>query len=320
VSKVAFITGITGQDGSLLAELLLEKGYEVYGTIRRTALYPESLKNIERIRDKLSLYFADLQNENHLSYLVSEIKPQEIYHMASQSDVRVSFDIPEYTGEITGLGTTRLLEAVRKFSPSSKVYNAASSEMFGDTSPPQNENTPMLPRSPYAAAKLYSFNMCRIYREAYGLFIASGICFNHECFRRGENFVTKKIVKAACEIARGKRKELFLGNLEAKRDWGYAEDFVKAMHLVLQQDKPDDFVIGTGEVHSVKEFVEEAFRLVGLDWKKYVKIDPNLYRPIETNCLCADARKAREVLGWTPSISFKELIKIMIEVEKDACQ
>lgn len=240
--------------------------------------------------------------------------------MASQSDVRVSFDIPEYTGEITGLGTTRLLEAVRKFSPSSKVYNAASSEMFGDTSPPQNENTPMLPRSPYAAAKLYSFNMCRIYREAYGLFIASGICFNHECFRRGENFVTKKIVKAACEIARGKRKELFLGNLEAKRDWGYAEDFVKAMHLVLQQDKPDDFVIGTGEVHSVKEFVEEAFRLVGLDWKKYVKIDPNLYRPIETNCLCADARKAREVLGWTPSISFKELIKIMIEVEKDACQ
>jgi len=314
-SRVAFITGIDGMDGSYLSELLLERGYEVHGMVRRTALYPESLRNIKHIRDKLHLHFGDLQNENHISALIYEIKPDEIYNLASQSDVRVSFDIPEYTGDVTGLGVTRLLEAVRKFSPRSKLYQASSSEMFGTSAPPQNENGPFRPRNPYAAAKLYAHHMCQIYRDAYSLFIACGILFNHESPRRGENFVTRKIVKAACEIARGERKELFLGNLEAKRDWGYAPDYVKAMWMMLQQEKPDDFVIGTGEVHTVKEFVEEAFRFVGLDWEKYVKADPNLYRPTETFYLHADTRKAEAELGWRPTVRFKELVKIMVEAE-----
>lgn len=313
MSKTAFITGVSGQDGSYLAELLLEKGYKVHGTIRRTALYPESLKNIEHIRDKLHLYFADLSTEHHLCSLIHEIKPDEIYNLASQSDVRVSFDIPEYTGNVTGLGVTRLLEAVRKFSPSSKVYQASSSELYGNASPPQNEETPMIPRSPYSAAKLYAHNMCHIYREGYGLFIARGIFFNHESPRRGINFVTRKITVAVNEIASSERKELYLGNLEAKRDWGYAPDYVRAMWMMLQHERPDDFVIGTGEVHTVQEFVEEAFSLVGLDWAKYVKISRDLYRPTETNFLCADARKAEAELGWRPTVSFKELVRIMVK-------
>lgn len=314
--KKAFITGITGQDGSYLSELLLDKGYEVHGLIRRTALYPESMKNIEHIRDNLVLHFGDLTTENHLGVLIHEVQPDEIYNLASQSDVRISFDIPEYSGNATGLSVTRLLEAVRSFSPQSRLYQASSSEMFGTSAPPQNEHGPFRPRNPYAAAKLYAHNMCRIYREAYGLFVACGILFNHESPRRGKNFVTRKITSAVTEIVSGKRKELYLGNLESKRDWGLAADYVKAMWMMLQHEKPDDFVIGTGEVHTVEEFVEEAFRLVGLDWKGYVKIDPNLYRPSETFYLHADTRKAVAELGWKPTVTFHELIGIMLEAEK----
>lgn len=309
----AFITGINGQDGSYLAELLLEKGYEIYGTIRRTSNYPLNLKNIEHIKDKLNLYFCDLENEHHLCSLINNIKPDEIYHLAAQSDVRVSFDIPEYTCSINGLGTLRVLEAVKNFSPNSKIYNAATSELWGTAPPPQNENTPMIPNSPYSAAKLLAFNLCKIYRESYKLFISSGILANHESERRGENFVTRKITKAVANIKAGKQDVLYLGNLEAKRDWGYSLDYMKATYLMLQQDKPNDFVIGTGEAHSVKEFVEEAFNYVGLDWANYVKIDPKLYRPLEVNYLCVDASKAREKLGWEPKVTFKELVKIMLE-------
>ena len=294
----------------------MSKGYEVHGMIRRTALYPESLKNIEHVRDKLVLHFGDMSTEHHLCSLVHEIQPDEIYNLASQSDVRVSFDIPEYTGDATGLGVTRLLEAVRRFSPNSKFYQASSSEMFGNSAPPQNENGPFRPRNPYAAAKLYAHHMCSIYREAYGLFVACGILFNHESPRRGKNFVTRKITSAVHEIATGRRTELFLGNLEAKRDWGHAPDYVEAMWLMLQQDTPDDFVIGTGEVHTVQEFVEEAFRLVNLDWRDYVKIDSALYRPAETVYLHADARKAEAELGWKPTVTFHELIRIMLEAEQ----
>lgn len=317
MNKVAFITGITGQDGSYLAELLLEKGYEVHGLIRRTALHPDSLRNIEQIRDKLTLHFGDLTHELHLCSIIHDLKPDEIYNLAAQSDVRVSFDLPEYTGNVTGLGVTRLLEAVKRFSPNSRVYQASTSEMFGATPPPQNENTPFRPSSPYGAAKYYAYCMTKIYREGYGTFVVNGILFNHESPRRGKNFVTRKITSAVAEIIRGERDTLYLGNLESKRDWGYAPDYVKSMWLMLQQPEPDDFVIGTGIAHTVQDFLEEAFRAVDLDWHKYVKIDPALYRPIEVNYLLADPRKAREVLGWEPSISFSESVKIMVEADCD---
>lgn len=315
MSKSALITGISGMDGSLLADLLLERGYKVHGLIRRTALYPDSLRNLKHLEGKIELHFGDLENENHLAYLVHDLKPDEIYHMASQSDVRVSFDIPEYTGDVTGLGTTRLLEAVRYFSPGSKVYNAASSEMFGDALAPQNESSPMHPRSPYGAAKLYSYHMCQIYRESYKLFISNGICFNHEHPRRGRNFVTQKIALAVNEIKRGERKELFLGNLEAMRDWGWAPDYVEAMWRMLQQDKPDDFVVGTGRAYSVRAFMEEAFRCVGLSWEEYVKIDPSLFRPVEVPVLLADASKARRILGWKPSVAFYALVRLIVKAD-----
>ena len=307
------ITGITGQDGSYLAELLLNKGYEVYGLIRRTALYPESLKNIEHIQD-LKLHYGDLATDNHLSAVMSELQPDEVYNLASQSDVRISFDIPEYTGEITGLGVLRLLEAVRKFSPKSKFYQASSSEMFGNSPPPQNEDTPMCPRSPYGAAKLYGYNITRIYRS-YDLFCCNGILFNHESERRGKNFVTRKITESIPRILDGTQKKLYLGNLDAKRDWGYAPDYCEAMWLMMQQDKPDDFVIGTGEAHSVRDLLEVAFSYVGLDWEEYVEIDPKFYRPSEVNYLLADASKAKGVLGWEAKTSFNELVKKMVEFD-----
>lgn len=315
VTKTALITGISGQDGSYLAELLLGKGYEVHGLIRRTALYPESLKNIEHIQDKLKLHYGDLATENHLSVLMAELQPDEVYNLASQSDVKISFDIPEYTGDITGLGVVRLLEAIRKFSSKSKFYQASSSEMFGNSPPPQNEDSPMHPQSPYGAAKLYGYSISKIYRDSYKLFCCNGILFNHESERRGRNFVTRKITQNLPHILSGEQSKLSLGNMDAKRDWGYAPDYCEAMWLMMQVDKADDFVIGTGETHSVKEFVSYAFGYVGLDWEKYVEIDPNLFRPAEVNHLQADASKAKRILGWKPKTSFSELVQKMVDFE-----
>jgi len=315
VKKKALITGISGQDGSYLAELLLSKGYEVHGLIRRTALYPEGLKNIEHIQDKLTLHYGDLATDNHLSALIAELQPDEVYNLASQSDVRISFDVPEYTGEITGLGVVRLLEAIRKFSPRSKFYQASSSELFGNSPPPQNEDTPMHPRSPYGVAKLYGHHITRVYRDSYNLFCCNGILFNHESERRGKNFVTRKITESLSRLRTGEQKYLYLGNLDAKRDWGYAPDYCEAMWLMMQQDKPDDFVIGTGETHSVREFLCVAFTYVGLDWGKYVKIDPKFYRPSEVNYLCADAGKAKRILGWQPKTSFNKLVQRMVDFD-----
>ena len=308
----ALITGITGQDGSYLADLLLSKDYEVHGLIRRTALYPENLKNIEHIQDSLTLHYGDLATDNHLSALIAELKPDEIYNLASQSDVRLSFDIPEYTGDITGLGVARLLEAIRKFSPESKFYQASSSEMFGNSQAPQNEDTRMEPSSPYGAAKLYGYNITRVYRQSYNLFCCNGILFNHESERRGKNFVTRKITSTLAQILFGNQDKLYLGNLDARRDWGYAPDYVEAMWLMMQQGKPDDFVIGTGENHSVQDFLNVAFSSQGLDWLQYVEIDPKFYRPIDVHILLADSSKASRVLGWQAKTSFKELVRLMV--------
>ena len=269
------------------------------------------MKNIEHIHN-LKLHYGDLATENHLSALMSELQPDEVYNLASQSDVKISFDIPEYTGDITGLGALRLLEAIRKFSPQSRFYQASSSEMFGNSTPPQNENSPMIPRSPYGAAKLYAHNMTRVYRDSYGLFTCNGILFNHESERRGKNFVTRKITESLPRILDGKQDKLYLGNLDAKRDWGYAPDYCEAMWLMLQ-GKPDDFVIGAGEAHSVREFASIAFDYVGLDWEKYVEVDSNLFRPAEVFYLLADASKAKSILGWQPKTSFNEMIKRMVE-------
>ncbi len=315
MSKKALITGIAGQDGSYLAELLLEKNYEVHGLIRRTAGFPESLNNIEGIKNKLILHFGDLAQESHLCALVNELKPDEIYNLAAQSDVGISFEIPEYTGNITGLGVTRLLEAIRKFSPNSKLAQASSSEMFGSAAPPQNENGPFNPQNPYAVAKLYAFHMCKIYRKAYKIFICNSICFNHESPRRGINFVTRKITKGIADIVKGKSDFISLGNLDSKRDWGYSPEYMYAQWLMLQQEKPDDFCIGTGETHTVGEFVKYAFEYVNLDWNKYIRIDPKFIRPSETNYLQADIKKAEFELGWKPKVKFHDLIKIMIDNE-----
>ncbi|MCS7228017.1 MAG: GDP-mannose 4,6-dehydratase [Endomicrobia bacterium] len=318
--KKALITGITGQDGSYLAELLLSKGYEVHGIIRRASTF-----NTERIdhlyidfhdpNAKLFLHYGDLSDSEQISNIVYNIKPDEIYHLGAQSHVRVSFDIPEYTGNVTGLGTTRILEAVRRSGLNIKFYQASSSEMFGAAPPPQSEQTPFMPRSPYACAKVYSYWLVNNYREGYKIFACNGILFNHESPRRGETFVTRKITRAIAAILAKKQDFLYLGNLEAKRDWGFAPEYVEAMWKILQQEKPDDFVIGTGEAHSVKEFVEEAFRYVGLDWRKYVKIDSRYFRPTEVEVLIADATKAKKVLGWSPKITFKDLVKIMVDAD-----
>jgi len=319
----ALITGITGQDGSYLAEFLLAKGYEVHGLIRRASTF--NTGRIDHIYQdphepdaRLFLHYGDLSNSEQLANLIYNIQPDEIYHLGAQSHVRVSFDMPEYTGDVTGLGTTRILEAIRRSGIKTKFYQASSSEMFGNSPPPQNENTPFRPRSPYACAKVYAYWMTRIYREGYGLFACNGILFNHESPRRGETFVTRKITRAIANILAGRQKKLYLGNLKAKRDWGYAPEYVEAMWLMLQQEKPDDYVIGTGEAHSVQEFVEEAFSYVDLDWREYVEIDPRYFRPTEVEFLLADASKAREELGWEPKITFRELVRIMVDADMEA--
>ncbi len=320
--KKALITGITGQDGSYLTEFLLNKGYEVHGIIRRASTF--NTGRIDHIfvdphvtDARLLLHYGDLSNSEQISNTIYNIQPDEIYHLGAQSHVRVSFDMPEYTGDITALGTTRLLEAVRRSGIKAKFYQASSSEMFGST-PPQNENTPFHPRSPYAAAKVYAFWMTVNYRAGYNLFACNGILFNHESPRRGETFVTRKTTRAIAHILANKQDYLYLGNLEAKRDWGYAPEYVAAMWLMLQQDKPADYVVGTGETHSVKEFVEKAFSYAGLDWEKYVKIDSRYFRPTETEVLIADASKARRELGWEPKVTFKDLVRIMVDADVEA--
>ena len=320
--KKAFITGITGQDGSYLAELLLSKGYEVHGLIRRSSTFNTS--RIDHIYvdphepgAKLFLHYGDLSDGTQLTNLIYGISPDEIYHLGAQSHVRVSFDTAEYTGDIVALGTTRILEAIRQSGIKAKFYQASSSEMFGDSPPPQNEQTPLRPRSPYAVAKVYAFWMTRNYRDGYGLFVTNGILFNHESPRRGETFVTRKITRSIANITAGKQKYLYMGNLEAKRDWGYAPEYVEAMWLMLQQDQPDDYVIGTGETHLVSEFLTEAFGYAGLDWQEYVKTDPRYFRPLETELLIADTSKAKGKLGWEPRITFKELARIMVDADME---
>ena len=316
--KKALVTGITGQDGSYLAELLLAKGYEVHGLIRRASTF-----NTQRIdhlyvdphnpKAKLFLHYGDLTDGSRLATLISQIKPDEIYNLAAQSHVRVSFDEPEYTSETTGLGSIRLLEAIRQSAPEAKFYQASSSEMFGAATPPQSEATEFYPRSPYGVAKVYSFWITKNYREAYGLFATNGILFNHESPRRGETFVTRKITRAVARIAKGQQKEVFLGNLDARRDWGYAPEYVVAMWKMLQTDKPEDFVIGTGTDLSVKDFVKLAFEHVNLDWEKYVKFDEKYLRPTEVDSLVADASSAQKTLGWKASVQPAELAAIMVD-------
>ncbi len=318
--KRALITGITGQDGSYLAELLLAKGYEVYGIIRRSSSFNtgriEHLYQDPHDNPRLKLIYGDLTDASVVSKILREVKPDEIYNLGAQSHVRVSFDIPEYTAETVALGTLRLLEAIRHENIKTKFYQASSSEMFGRVlQTPQNENTPFNPRSPYACAKVFAHEITKTYREAYKLFACCGILFNHESPRRGETFVTRKITKAVARIKLGKQKYLYLGNLEAKRDWGYAPEYVEAMWKMMQQNEPDDYVIATGETHTVKEFVEEAFNLVGLNWKDHVKIDPKYYRPAEVDLLLGDCTKAKEKLGWEPKVKFKQLVKIMVEAD-----
>jgi len=318
--KKALITGITGQDGSYLAEFLLSKGYEVHGIVRRSSSF-----NRNRIDHlyvdphtpdaRFFLHYGDLADSEQLTEIVYNTKPDEIYHLASQSHVRVSFDMSEYTGDITGLGTTRLLEAVRRSGIQTKFYQASSSEMFGSAPGPQNENTPFRPRSPYATAKVYAYWMVRNCREGYNLFACNGILFNHESPRRGETFVTRKITRGVAQILAKKEKSLYLGNLSAKRDWGYAPEYVEVMWRMLQQETPDDYVIGTGETHSVEEFVDEAFKYVHLDRKKHVVIEPKYFRPTEVQELRADSSKARKKLNWAPKITFNDLIKIMVDAD-----
>jgi GDPmannose 4,6-dehydratase len=319
----ALVTGVTGQDGSYLAELLLSKGYEVHGIIRRASSFNTTrldhvYEDPHKPGTRLFLHYGDLSSGEQLTNLIYNIRPEEIYNLGAQSHVKVSFDIPEYTGDTTGLGTTRILEAVRRSGIKTRFYQASSSEMFGSSPPPQNEKTPLRPRSPYGAAKLYSYWLTVNYRQAYDLFACNGILFNHESPRRGGTFVTRKITRAIAQILCGNQKKLYLGNLEAKRDWGYAPEYVEAMWLMLQQDQPDDYVIGTGETHSVKEFMAEAFGYVGLDWGKYVEFDPKYVRPTEVDTLLADATKAREQLSWKPKLSFPELVRIMVDADMEA--
>jgi GDPmannose 4,6-dehydratase len=350
MTKKALITGITGQDGSYLVEFLLEKGYEVHGLIRRSSTF-----NTERIdhiytdphdpKSKLFLHYGDLSDSGQLSNLIYNLMPDEIYHLGAQSHVRVSFDMPEFTGDVTGIGTTRMLEAIRRSGIKARFYQASSSEMFGDTPPPQNEETPLRPRSPYGAAKVYAHWMVRNYRAGYGMFAVNGILFNHESPRRGETFVTRKITRAIARMKYGLEKKLYLGNLEAKRDWGYAGDYVEAMWLMLQQDEPDDYVIATGETHSVKEFVNLAFHHAGIEieWKGsgadqkgvikslasnlqplisnlnvgdvLIEIDSRYLRPLEVEFLQGDASKAKRKLGWEPKVRFEELVRMMVDAD-----
>jgi GDPmannose 4,6-dehydratase len=317
--KKALITGITGQDGSYLAELLLSKGYEVHGIIRRASTFNTS--RIDHVYQdphtpgcRLFLHYGDLNDASSLNLLLKKLRPDEIYNLGAQSHVKVSFDVPEYTGEVTGLGACRLLEAARELDlKNTRIYQASSSEMFGASPPPQNEKTPFYPRSPYGCAKVYAYWIGVNYREAYQLHVSNGILFNHEGPRRGETFVTRKVTRAAARIKLGLQDKLFLGNLDAKRDWGSAKDYVEAMWLMLQQPEGDDYVIGTGEAHSVRELCEHAFGHVGLDYQKYVEIDPRYYRPTEVDYLLADPSKAKRKLGWTPRTTFKALVTEMME-------
>ncbi len=318
--KKAFLTGITGQDGSYLAELLLNKGYEVHGLIRRSSTFNTDridhlYHDVHEPQSKLFLHYGDLSVSGQIMDLLHSISPNEIYHLGAQSHVRVSFDMPEYTGDITGLGTLRILEAIRKTGIKTKFYQASSSEMFGAAAPPQSEKTIFQPRSPYAAAKVYAYHIVQNYRDAYGIFAVNGILFNHESPRRGETFVTRKITRAATQIKLGLKDKLYLGNLEAKRDWGFAGDFVEAMWLMLQQEKPDDFVIATGETHSVREFIERVFTKLDLDYNKHVVIDHRYFRPTEVDVLLGDATKAKKTLGWKPKVSFDKLIDMMIAAD-----
>lgn len=317
--KRALITGITGQDGSFLTELLLEKNYEVYGVVRRASSF-----NTDRIDHlyqdphepgtRLRLLYGDLNDSSSLNSILRTTNPDEIYNLGAQSHVRVSFDVPEYTGEVTGLGTVRLLEAIRDVGIKPKFYQASSSELFGRTvEVPQKETTPFYPRSPYGCAKAYAYYITVNYREAYGLFACNGILFNHESERRGETFVSRKITRAAARIKVGLQKKLYLGNLDARRDWGYARDYVEAMWLMMQANKPDDYVIATGETHSVREFLDESFGLLDLDWKPHVEVDPRYFRPAEVDLLLGDSSKARERLNWKPKVGFKQLVQIMVD-------
>jgi GDPmannose 4,6-dehydratase len=323
--KKALITGITGQDGSYLAELLLSKNYQVHGIIRRASTF--NTQRIDHLYQdphvngvRLFLHYGDLNDSVNLLKLLYEMRPDEIYHLGAQSHVRVSFDIPEYTAEITGIGTIRLLEAVRAAGLRAKFYQASSSEMFGSSPPPQSETTPFHPRSPYAVAKVCAYWATVNYRESYNLFACNGILFNHESPRRGETFVTRKITRAVAYIKAGLQDKLYLGNLDARRDWGYAKEYVEAMWLMLQQPEPDDYVIATGEMHSVREFCQLAFQAVGLDWERYVAIDPRYFRPAEVDALCGDASKARRVLGWQPRTRFADLVKLMVEADVKALE
>ncbi|MCE0482871.1 MAG: GDP-mannose 4,6-dehydratase [Methylacidiphilales bacterium] len=323
MSKKALISGITGQDGSYLAEFLLGKGYEVHGIIRRSSSFnTERLDHIYQDRHitgvKLFLHYGDLGDSASLMTLLHNLQPDEIYNLGAQSHVRVSFEVPEYTGDITALGATRVLDAVRQAAPKARFYQASSSEMYGMVQAvPQREDTPFYPRSPYGVAKVYAYWMTVNYRESYQLHASNGILFNHESPRRGETFVTRKITRALARIKAGLQKELYLGNLDAKRDWGYAPEFVEAMWMMLQQEKGDDYVIATGETHSVREFLEEAFGCANLDWEKYVKIDSRYYRPAEVDLLIGDASKAKKILGWQPKITFKELVRIMVQADAE---
>ncbi|MHB8384191.1 MAG: GDP-mannose 4,6-dehydratase [Candidatus Binataceae bacterium] len=323
--KVALITGVTGQDGSYLAELLLTKGYQVHGIVRRTSSFATG--RIDHLRkgftpgsDGLQLHYGDLGDGTGLRRIIEQVRPDEVYNLAAQSHVRISFDQPEYTADVVGLGTLRLLEALRdhnhRHGRAARLYQAGSSEMFGKVSEiPQRETTPFHPRSPYACAKVYAHEQTVNYREAYGLFACNGILFNHESPRRGENFVTRKITRSVGRIKLGMQTRLALGNLEAKRDWGFAGDYVEAMWMMLQQDQPDDYVIATGETHPVQEFLELAFDRLGLDWKKYVEIDPRFFRPSEVDILIGDAAKARRALEWAPRVNFAELTAMMVDAD-----
>lgn len=319
--KKALITGITGQDGSYLAELLLSKGYEVHGIIRRSSTF--NTRRIDHIYhdphngDKVHLYlhYGDIAVGETLQHIVYNIRPDEIYHLAAQSHVRVSFDMPEYTGDVTGLGTTRILEAVRKAEVDAHFYQASSSEMFGAAKPPQDEDTIFQPQSPYAAAKVYAYWITHNYREAYNIFACNGILFNHESPRRGETFVTRKITRALAAIKAGKQRHLYLGNLDAKRDWGYAPEYVEAMWTMLQLEKADDFVIGTGESHTVRDFLQEAFSYAGMNYEDYVRIDQRYFRPTEVDYLLSDPSKAEKAFNWKPKVKFHELVRIMVDAD-----
>ena len=321
MAKKALITGITGQDGSYLAELLLGKGYEVHGIIRRASTF--NTGRLDHIysdphvnKTALKLHYGDLSDASALSRLVAKVAPEEVYNLAAQSHVRVSFDAPEYTADITGTGTVRLLEAIREVGIKPRFYQASSSEMYGKVQEvPQRETTPFYPRSPYGCAKVYAYWLTVNYREAYAMHASNGILFNHESPRRGETFVTRKITRAVAHIQAGLQGKLYLGNLDAKRDWGYAREFVEAMWMMLQQNEPDDYVIATGETHSVREFLEVAFESAGLDWRKYVEIDPRYYRPTEVDLLVGDYSKAKTKLGWEPKTKFVELAKLMVEAD-----